>query len=57
MHGGVLNIADLRAGATLAIAALVAKDESVVNNVSILERGYENFVEKIQKLGGNIKKI
>lgn len=57
LHGGVLNIADLRAGATLAIAALVAKDESVVNNVSILERGYENFVEKIQKLGGNIKKI
>lgn len=57
LHGGVLNIADLRAGATLAIAALVAKGESIVTNVSILERGYENFIEKIQKLGGNIKKI
>jgi len=57
LHGGVLTIADLRAGATLAIAALVAEGESVVNNVSILERGYENFIEKIQKLGGNIKKI
>lgn len=57
MHGGVLNIADLRAGATLAIAALVAEGESVVNGASILERGYENFVEKVTSLGGIIKKI
>ena len=56
-HGGVLNIADLRAGATLAIAALVAKGESIVNGASILERGYENFVEKVTSLGGDIKKI
>ena len=56
-HGGVLNIADLRAGATLAIAALVAEGESIVNGASILERGYENFVEKVKSLGGEIKKI
>lgn len=57
LHSGVLNIADLRAGASLATAALVASGESVINGVSILERGYEDFVEKISKLGGNIKKI
>lgn len=57
LHGGVLNIADLRAGATLAIAALVATGESVVNGASILERGYENFVEKVRSLNGDIKKI
>ena len=57
LHGGVLTVSDLRAGATLAIAGLVAKGESVINNISVLERGYERFVEKIQKLGGNIKKI
>ncbi len=57
LHGGVLNISDLRAGATLAIAALVAEGESVVNGASILERGYENFVEKVTSLGGDIKKI
>ncbi len=57
LHGGVLNISDLRAGATLAIAALVAEGESVISGASILERGYENFVEKVQKLGGEIKKI
>lgn len=57
LHNGVLNIKDLRAGATLAIASLVAEGESIVNNVSILERGYENFVEKVKNLGGEIKKI
>ena len=57
LHGGVLNINDLRAGATLAIAGLVAEGETVINNAAILERGYENFVEKITKLGGNIRKI
>ncbi len=57
LHNGVLNIKDLRAGATLAIAALVAQGESIVNNVSILERGYEDFVEKVKNLGAEIKKI
>lgn len=57
LHNGVLRIADLRAGATLAIAALVADGESVVNEISHLERGYENFVEKVTSLGGNVKKV
>lgn len=57
LHSGVLNIADIRAGATLVIAALVADGESIVNNVSMLERGYEYFVEKVRGLGGDIKKV
>ncbi len=57
LHGGVLTIADLRAGATLAIAAFSAEGESVINNASILERGYEDFVEKTRKLGGEIRKL
>lgn len=57
LHGGVLTIADLRAGATLAIAAFCAKGESVINGASILERGYEDFVEKTSALGGEIKEI
>ncbi len=57
LHGGVLTISDLRAGATLAIAALAADGESVVNGASIMERGYENFVEKVKALGGDIEKI
>lgn len=57
LHNAVLNIFDLRAGAALACAALLADGESVVNGASILERGYEDFVEKIKKLGGEIKKV
>jgi len=57
LHNGVLNVADLRAGASLAMAALIARGESVVNGVSILERGYEDFVDKVKSLGGEIKKV
>ncbi len=57
LHSGVLTVADLRAGATLAIAALIAEGESYVTGVHHLERGYEKFVEKVQQLGGDIKKI
>jgi len=57
LHNAVLNIADLRAGAALACAALLANGESVINGASILERGYEDFVEKVKKLGGEIKKV
>jgi len=57
LHNAVLNIFDLRAGAALACAALLVRGESVVNGASILERGYEDFVGKITKLGGDIKKV
>ena len=57
LHNGVLSIADLRAGATLAIGALLAPGESVVNGASHLERGYEDFVGKVRGLGGDIVKV
>ncbi|MDH7476726.1 MAG: UDP-N-acetylglucosamine 1-carboxyvinyltransferase [Microgenomates group bacterium] len=57
LHSGVLNIADLRAGANLVIAAFLTPDETIVNGASILERGYEDFVEKVRSLNGEIKKI
>jgi len=57
LHNAILSIFDLRAGAALVCAALLASGETVVNGASILERGYEDFVEKIKKLGGEIKKV
>ncbi|NTU73489.1 UDP-N-acetylglucosamine 1-carboxyvinyltransferase [Candidatus Roizmanbacteria bacterium] len=57
LHNGVLTISDLRAGATLVTAALIAKGESVVNGASIVERGYEDFVEKLSLLGARIRKV
>jgi len=57
LHNAILNISDLRAGAALACGALLADGESVVNGALILERGYEDFVGKVKKLGGEIRKI
>ena len=57
LHSGAINIADLRAGATLLIAALIAPGETVVTNANILERGYENIVNKISGLGGKLKRV
>lgn len=57
LHSGAPEVKDLRAGATLAIAALCAEGESVVNGIHHLERGYEDFIVKIQSLGGNIKRV
>jgi len=52
-----MTVSDLRAGATLAIAALIAQGTSYVKGVHHIERGYEDFVKKVCQLGGDIKKI
>lgn len=46
---------DIRAGATLILAALIAKGTTKVKNVHQIERGYERFDEKLRKLGADIK--
>lgn len=55
LHGGALHINDLRAGASLAVAALSAEGESIIIGSTILARGYENFVDKVRALGGLIQ--
>ncbi len=57
LHSAVLNISDLRAGATLALAALVASGQSYLTGLEHLDRGYEKFEERLQKLGAQIKRI
>lgn len=57
LHNAVLNVSDLRAGATLVLAALVAKGESFVSGVEHIDRGYEKFEEQLKKLGADIKRI
>lgn len=54
LHNAVLNMTDLRSGATIVIAALIAKGTSVINGVNQIERGYENFYERLSKLGADI---
>ncbi len=52
-----ITATDLRAGAGLVIAALIAEGETTINNADYILRGYENIVEKLEKLGAKIKLI
>lgn len=57
LEGQKLIAPDLRAGAALIIAALAAKGESTIDKIEFVERGYEDFVNKLKDLGADIKKI
>lgn len=50
-----LVIPDLRAGATLIIAALCADGVSHISGVHWVERGYEHFIDRLRNLGGQIE--
>jgi UDP-N-acetylglucosamine 1-carboxyvinyltransferase len=51
-----IRATDLRAGAAMIIAGLMANGETEIYDIYHIERGYENILEKIVALGGNIKK-
>lgn len=55
LNGIEMEATDLRGGAALCTAALVAKGESKVNNIAHILRGYENLDKKLQKLNAKIK--
>ncbi|MDO4294301.1 MAG: UDP-N-acetylglucosamine 1-carboxyvinyltransferase [Eubacteriales bacterium] len=55
--GASINAPDLRAGAALVIAALAAEGMSTVDDIRYIERGYEDFHLKLQKLGAQIDKV
>ncbi len=55
--GTEVNATDLRASASLVIAALVAKGESLIHNVFHLDRGYSLFEEKLVALGACIERV
>jgi len=57
LHNAIMEVTDLRAGITLVLAAIVASGESVITGIEHIERGYENIEERLQGLGGKIKRI
>jgi len=57
LHNAVLEIDDLRAGATLVLAALSAPGESVIHGVEQVDRGYEKIEERLRALGARIQRI
>ena len=54
LHAAEIEIPDLRAGFTYAIAALAAEGESTLNGIMYIDRGYENFYEKLMSLGADV---
>jgi len=57
LSGAPVRSPDLRGGAALVLAGLVADGETTVTDVYHIERGYERFVEKLAVLGADIKTI
>jgi len=57
LHNAVLEISDLRAGATLVLAGLAAEGESVFFGIEHLDRGYEKFEERLESLGADIRRV
>ena len=57
LSGASVSATDLRAGAALIIAGIVAKGETHLYNLYHIDRGYENIEEKFRKLGANIQRV
>ncbi len=57
LSGAPVKAPDLRSGAALIIAALMAEGESRVSAVEHIDRGYENFEEKLVQLGASIRRV
>ena len=55
LSGAEVTATDIRAGAALVIAGLIAEGESVISDSDHIFRGYELLEEKISMLGGSIK--
>lgn len=57
LHNAVVDIHDLRAGATLILAALAASGESYIHGAEQVDRGYEKIEDRLSKLGANIRRV
>ncbi len=56
LYGNEIRSLDLRAGATLVVAALVAQGETVLHDAEILDRGYERLEQRLGLLGAQIRR-
>lgn len=54
LKGDEVIATDLRAGAAMVIAGLVASETTIINDIEHILRGYENIVEKLQAVGADI---
>ncbi len=57
LRGCSVIATDLRAGAAMVLAGLVAEGQTEISEIYHIERGYEKFIEKFAELGADIKKV
>jgi UDP-N-acetylglucosamine 1-carboxyvinyltransferase len=57
LTGAPVMATDLRASASLVLAGLVAKGETIIDRIYHIDRGYENIEEKFRGLGADIKRV
>ncbi len=55
--GNKIDSSDIRSGASLILAGLISKEETLIEDIFQIERGYEKIEEKLRKLGARIKKV
>ena len=56
LHGSKVTATDLRAGAALVLAGLIAEGETEIQDIHHIERGYSSLIDKLCALGANIRK-
>lgn len=57
LFGQEIKSFDLRAGATLIIAGLIAEGQTIINEAEIVDRGYERIDERLRELGAKIRRV
>lgn len=57
LHGREIESPDLRAGLGFVLAACIAKGRSKINNVYLIDRGYENIDARLRLLGASIERV
>ncbi len=57
LHGNTVKATDLRAGAAMVIAGLIADGQTVIEDIRHIQRGYEKIVDKLTSVGADIKII
>lgn len=57
LSGASLRASDLRAGASLVVAALIAEGESIIEGIEHVDRGYENIEQKLKVLGADVERL
>ena len=55
LKGSVVKATDLRAGACMVIAGLIAEGKTTIDDIEHVLRGYENIIEKLQNVGAKIE--